>query len=169
MSKHDRWRRLAGLGARFLTVGAISTIIEIAVFNLLYLVLGADVVVAKVTASLVALVNAYLGNREWTFRDRGGHSRAVEITLFVIVNAACTALGALIVWAGVVAASAMLGREAGPLAVNAINLASIVVVVLLRFVLYHYVVFRGVRRPNAATTTEAAPPAGRPAGSASSR
>jgi putative flippase GtrA len=141
MSQHARWRRIAGLGARFLTVGAVSTLIEIVVFNLL---------ASKIIASLVALVNAYLGNREWTFRDRGGHSRAMEIALFVIVNAACTALGALIVWLGVLWASALLGREAGPFAVNVVNLASIVVVVMLRFLLYHYVVFRGVRKPKAA-------------------
>ncbi|MGR2753407.1 GtrA family protein [Agromyces arachidis] len=147
MSHHARWRRLAGLGARFLTVGAISTLIEIAVFNLLYLGLGVDVVTSKIVASLVALVNAYFGNREWTFRDRGGHSRTVEIVLFVVVNAACTALGALIVWGGVMVASALLGREAGPFAVNVVNLASIAVVVVVRFLLYHYVVFRGVRAP----------------------
>ncbi|MFC9919853.1 GtrA family protein [Agromyces binzhouensis] len=154
MSQHARWRRLAGLGARFLTVGAISTLIEIAVFNLLYLVLGVDLVAAKIIASLVALVNAYLGNREWTFRHRGGHSRSIEITLFIVVNAICTALGAILVWAGVVAASATLGREAGPFAVNAINLMSIVVVVLLRFLLYHYVVFRGVRVREQSDVTE---------------
>ncbi|MEI5583400.1 MULTISPECIES: GtrA family protein [unclassified Agromyces] len=145
MSQHARWRRLAGLGARFLTVGAVSTLIEIAVFNLLFLVLGVDVVASKIVASLVALVNAYLGNREWTFRHRGGHRRSVEIGLFMAVNAVCTALGALIVWLGVIGVSAVLGREAGPIAVNVVNLASIVVIVLLRFVLYHYVVFRGVR------------------------
>lgn len=150
MSEHARWRRIAGLGARFLTVGAISTLIEIVVFNLLYLGLGVDVVASKIIASLVALVNAYLGNREWTFRDRGGHSRALEITLFVVVNAVCTALGALIVWAGVLGASAFLGREAGPFAVNLVNLGSIVVVVMVRFLLYHYVVFRGVRKPRQA-------------------
>lgn len=145
MSQHARWRRLAGLGARFLTVGAISTLIEIAVFNLLYLGLDVDVVWSKIIASLVALVNAYLGNREWTFRNRGGHSRSVEITLFVIVNAVCTGLGALLVWGGVEAVSAALGREAGPIAVNVVNLISIVIIVVLRFLLYHYIVFRGVR------------------------
>ncbi|GAA2043842.1 hypothetical protein GCM10009819_33240 [Agromyces tropicus] len=155
MSQHARWRRLAGLGARFLTVGAISTLIEIAVFNLLFYVFGVDIVVAKIAASLVALVNAYLGNREWTFRDRGGHSRAVEITLFVIVNAACTALGALIVWAGVESASAFLGREAGPFAVNVVNLGSIAIVVVVRFLLYHFIVFRGERRPRPTETVDA--------------
>lgn len=142
MSQRARWRRIAGLGARFLTVGAISTLIEIAVFNLLYLAFGWDPVAAKVVASLVALVNAYFGNREWTFRDRDRRGRTQEIVLFVVVNAACTALGALLVWAGVEAASALLGREVGPFIVNAVNLVSIVIVVLVRFWLYHSVVFR---------------------------
>ena len=57
MTQRARWRRIAGLGARFLTVGAVSTLIEIAVFNLLYLVFGWDPVAAKIVASLVALVN----------------------------------------------------------------------------------------------------------------
>lgn len=126
-------------------MGAVSTLIEIAVFNLLFLGLDVDVVWSKIIASLVALVNAYLGNREWTFRHRGGHRRSVEITLFVIVNAVCTALGALLVWAGVIAVSKATGQEAGPIAVNVVNLVSIVVIVVLRFLLYHYVVFRGVR------------------------
>jgi hypothetical protein len=59
--------------------------------------------------------------------------------------------------------------------VNLVNLASIVVVVVLRFLLYHYIVFRGVReRPakhvasagrdattDAAGPAESAEPAGR--------
>lgn len=146
MSSSPRLKRVAALGARFLTVGALSTAIEVATFNLLYLVLGWDVVIAKITASLVALINAYFGNRQWTFRHRGRRRRWVEITLFVVVNAICTLLGALIVWAGVAAASAALGHEAGPLTVNVVNLVSIVVVVVARFAFYHYVVFPARRR-----------------------
>jgi len=145
MSRRIRYRRLAGLGARFLTVGAISTIIEIAVFNLLFLALGWDVVAAKVVASLVALVNAYFGNREWTFRSRGKHGRTTEVALFLVTNAACTVLGAALVWVGVAVAEVLLGRAPGAIAVNVVNLASIAIVVLVRFVLYHFVVFRGQR------------------------
>ncbi len=142
MSLTPRVKRAAALSARFLTVGGISTLIEIVTFNVLLLGLGWDAVAAKVVASLVALVNAYFGNRQWTFKHRARRRRWVEITLFVIVNAVCTALGALIVWGGVEAASALLGRPAGPFIVNAVNLVSIVVVVLARFGFYHAVVFR---------------------------
>ncbi|MET1051271.1 MAG: GtrA family protein [Mycetocola sp.] len=140
MPTHTRFRRLFALGSRFLTVGAISTLIEIAVFNLLHYALGADVVTSKIVASLVALVNAYFGNREWTFKHRGQHSRALELVLFIAVNAVCTALGAALVLIGV-----SLLNSPGPVLVNIVNLVSIVIVVVIRFIFYHYVVFRGVR------------------------
>ncbi|WP_437582541.1 GtrA family protein [Paramicrobacterium sp. CJ85] len=140
MTHHSRLRRLIGLSSRFLTVGAISTLIEIAAFNILLYGLHVDGVWAKIFASLIALVNAYFGNREWTFKNRGKHGRMLEITLFLIVNGICTMLGAGIVGAGLWAFP-----DSGPVVVNMINLFSIGVVVALRFLLYHFVVFRGVR------------------------
>ncbi|MDO5635402.1 MAG: GtrA family protein [Micrococcus sp.] len=135
-------RRLLSVGSRFLAVGALSTLIEVGVFNLLVFVFGWDLVWAKVVASLVALVNAYIGNREWTFRHRARRGRVNELVLFVTANAACTALGAGMVWAGVETVRMLLEREPGALAVNVVNLASIAVVVVVRFALYHWVVFR---------------------------
>lgn len=142
MDSPSRLRRLVGVGSRFLVVGGISTLIEIGVFNLLVYALGWDLVAAKVVASLVALVNAYLGNREWTFRHRDRRGRVAELVLFLAANAVCTALGAALVWLGVEVAALILGRAPGAVIVNVVNLTSIVLVVLLRFVLYHTVVFR---------------------------
>lgn len=144
----SRAHRAAALGARFLTVGAVSTVIEVAAFNVLAFGLGWNPVAAKVVASLIALINAYFGNRQWAFRGRERRGRGAEVTLFVIVNAACTALGAFLVWLGVSGASVLLGHDPGPLAVNVVNLASIVIVVVARFGLYHFVVFPA-RAPSA--------------------
>lgn len=142
MKTHPRLRRLATVGSRFLIVGAISTLIEIGMLNLLLYVVGMDVVWAKIVASLVALINAYFGNREWAFRHRDRRGRVNELVLFLLTNAACTGLGTLLLWAGVEGAGALLGRPAGPVIVNIVNLASIAIVVVVRFVLYHGVVFR---------------------------
>ncbi|MCE0508753.1 GtrA family protein [Microbacterium aurugineum] len=147
MDLPTRLRRLAGVGSRFLVVGALSTLIEVGVFNLLVFVWGWDVVAAKIVASLVALVNAYIGNREWTFRHRDRRGRVAEVVLFLATNAVCTALGAVLVWVGVEGVEAILGREPGAVAVNLVNLTSIVIVVLLRFVLYHGIVFRASPKP----------------------
>ncbi|QDZ15001.1 GtrA family protein [Humibacter ginsenosidimutans] len=137
MITSERLRQAAGLSARFLIVGALSTVIEIGLFNLFFLAFGWSPVWAKIASSLIALVNAYFGNREWAFRHRGRHGRLREAILFLIVNALCTGLGVAIVWAG----EWMFGR--GPLVVNIVNVVSIGIVVLVRFVLYHWVVFPG--------------------------
>lgn len=140
-----RLRRAAVIGSRFLLVGALSTLIEVAAFNLFVYAFGWDTVVSKIIASLIALVNAYLGNREFTFGHRDRRSRRQELLLFVVANAACTVLGALIVWGGEALAGAVLGEAPGPVLLNVINLFSIAVVVVARFGFYHRVVFRAPR------------------------
>lgn len=142
MNQPSRLRRVVRVGGRFLIVGGLSTLIEIGIFNLLVYGFDWNVVAAKIVASAVALINAYFGNREWTFGHRDRRSRTSEMVLFLAANAACTALGALLVWAGVEAAQLLLGREPGAVAVNLVNLVSIGVIVVVRFALYHWVVFR---------------------------
>ncbi|WP_136585962.1 GtrA family protein [Microbacterium hydrothermale] len=132
-------RRAGALSARFLVVGAISTIIEIATFNLLLLA-GVGPVAAKVIASLVALINAYFGNREWAFRSRARTRVGRQMARFLLVNAACTAIGAGAVWLGVLALQQVFGQT-GAVGLNAVNLVSIMAVTVVRFLLYHYVVF----------------------------
>lgn len=133
-------------GTRFLIVGGVSTVIEITVLNLL-VALQWDIVTAKIVASLIALVNAYFGNREWTFRRRGRRGRTTEVSLFIAANVACTALGAVLVWAGVVLIGSP-GGTVSTLVLNVINLASIVIVVLARPAAYHWI-FQGNKAPAA--------------------
>lgn len=157
MNRLTQVRRLAGVGTRFLIVGGLSTLIEVGVFNLLVYVFGWDLVAAKITASLVALVNAYIGNREWTFRHRDRRSRMSELFWFLLTNAVCTGLGAALVWVGVEALRGILGHAPGAFAVNVVNLFSIGIIVLVRFALYHWVVFRVA--PKTVETVETVQPA----------
>lgn len=138
--------RIATIGAKFLAVGAVSTVIEVAVFNLCLFVFQWDPVPSKLFASLVALVNAYFGNREFTFRGMRRRDRRVEVTLFLLANATCAALGAALIWLGISAVEWLTGAAPGALVVNALNLVSIGIVVIVRFALYHLVVFRGSSR-----------------------
>jgi len=142
MDRRSRLRRLAGVGTRFLIVGGISTLIEVGAFNLFVFVFGWDLVAGKIAASLVALINAYIGNREWAFRGRDRRGRVAEIVLFLAVNLVCTLLGAGIVWLGAEVVQGSTGHAPSLPIVNLINLGSIAVIVLVRFVLYHYIVFR---------------------------
>jgi putative flippase GtrA len=150
-------RRASTLSARFLIVGAVSTIIEIVAFNLLMLT-GIGPVAAKIFASLVALINAYIGNREWAFRSRARTGRGRQAAWFLTVNAVCTAIGAGAVWAGAKLLEGIFG-DAGPVGLNVVNLIAIAGVTVIRFALYHYVVF-----PRAKVTRDNQFPSGRLAG-----
>ncbi|MGN7861665.1 GtrA family protein [Microbacterium sp. 22303] len=152
MDRRSRLRRLAGVGTRFLIVGGISTLIEVGAFNLFVFVFGWDLVVGKIAASLVALINAYIGNREWAFRGRDRRGRVAEIVLFLAVNLVCTLLGAGIVWLGAEVVQGATGHAPSLPIVNLINLGSIAVIVLVRFVLYHYIVFRHTPKDATAET-----------------
>lgn len=149
MGHSSRLGRAVRLATRFLLVGGLSTIIEIASFNALVYAAGWNQPLAKIAASTIALGSAYFGNRQWTFRGRRGRGRRDEITWFVGVNVVCGLVGAAVVWAGVAGLSAWLHRPIGPVTVNIVNLVSIVLVVVLRFGLYNRYVFR---------RTEASPP-----------
>jgi hypothetical protein len=48
----------------------------------------------------------------------------------------------------------MLGREPGAFAVNFVNLVSIGIIVLVRFALYHWVVFRTSPKREAAVSSD---------------
>ncbi|MDQ1123343.1 GtrA family protein [Microbacterium trichothecenolyticum] len=136
-------RRAGALSVRFLVVGAVSTAIEITAFNLLLLT-GLGPVAAKVFASLIALVNAYFGNREWAFRSRARTGAGRQMLRFLVVNALCTVIGASAVWLGARALEATFG-VAGPVGLNIVNVVSIAAVTVIRFLLYHYVVFPPTR------------------------
>lgn len=154
MDRRSRLRRLAGVGTRFLIVGGLSTLIEVGAFNLFVYAFGWNLVVAKIAASLVALINAYIGNREWAFKDRDRRGRVAEILLFLAVNLICTGLGAGIVWLGAELVQGSTGRAPGPALVNIVNLASIAIIVVVRFFLYHYVVFRRTPKPAPVSSTD---------------
>ena len=152
MSFTRRLFSLARTGSKFLLVGGLSTLIEVGVLNLLLYVahwneLPWGFVAAKIIASLVALINAYFGNREWTFKGRDRRTRRSEVSWFLGVNLLCLIVGSGLFWLGIELGEIILQRAPGPFAVNFVNLVSIAIVVVIRFGLYHYIVFRAPKPP----------------------
>src|SRR3954453_19710716 len=81
--------RLAEL-ARFGSVGALAYVVDVGLFNLLRFgpgeVLEHKPLTAKVIASAVATLVAWLGNRYWTFSGRRTRTPVRELVGFVAVN-----------------------------------------------------------------------------------
>jgi putative flippase GtrA len=72
--------------AKFGTVGALSFLIDIAVFNGLLLVMDKPLT-AKVISAVVSASNAFALNRAWSFKHRERTNVRREYALFFVLNA----------------------------------------------------------------------------------
>ena len=76
--------------AQFLTVGGVSFVVDMGLFNLLVFgpgqLLGHKPVTAKVITALVATFVSWMGNRRWTFSERQSHRRSRELATYALIN-----------------------------------------------------------------------------------
>ena len=73
--------------AKFCTVGGSGYVVNMAVYAFALDVLGLKYYVAATVSFLVAVVNNYLWNRVWTFRDQRGHFGYQGFRFFVVSTA----------------------------------------------------------------------------------
>jgi putative flippase GtrA len=66
----DKVGSLARELGKFGTVGAICYVVDISIFNLLRVILG-EPIGPKIISTVIATTLAFLGNRFWTWKDRG--------------------------------------------------------------------------------------------------
>ncbi len=77
--------------AKFGVVGLVALVVDVGLFNLLRFAGGEGPLydkplTAKVVSVIVATTVAYIGNRIWTFSDRGRTGVAREYLLFFVLN-----------------------------------------------------------------------------------
>ena len=78
--------RISEIG-RFAVVGTINLGIDLAVFSILYYLLGAHILVANTIAYALATINSYLMNKFWTFASRSDEKvTSSEFARFVAFN-----------------------------------------------------------------------------------
>ena len=73
--------------AKFGVVGAVCTVIDVGLFNVLHFAADVDPLIAKSTSVAIATTASYLGNRHWSFRARGGKGFSREYPVFFLLNA----------------------------------------------------------------------------------
>ena len=83
---YERWRHLVHELAKFGVVGAINTVLDFGLANLLYLGLHWHQLAAKTGSVAVAATSSYFMNRHWTFRHRARTGLRREYTLFFLLN-----------------------------------------------------------------------------------
>ncbi len=129
------WREIAKFGA----VGAVGTLVNFAVFNLVRHVTDLHVVRASVIATVVAIVFNYVGFRYFTYRDRDKSGRTKELTLFLLFSSV-----GLVIENGVLYAATYWFGWDGRLAANFFKFLGMGIATLFRFWSYRTWVFKAL-------------------------
>jgi putative flippase GtrA len=130
------WRLLAKELGAFGVVGGACFLLDVALFHVLYAVVGTDAVLAKLLATLVSMTAAYVGHRYWSFSHRARTGVRREYLLFAGVNAVTLCLGLAIV----ALVRYPLGQESA-LVLQVANIASICLGTVIRYLSYRTWVF----------------------------
>jgi len=146
---YRRWRHLAHEMAKFGIVGAINTILDFGLANLLYLGMGWSAMGAKTASVAVAATSSFFMNRHWTFRHRARTSLRREYTLFFLLNG----VGLLIANACILVVEQGFGKT-GPLWFNIAQVAGLALGMVFRFTTYKRFVFLSPERAAARSLAE---------------
>lgn len=88
-----RFRGLLAELAKFGTVGFVSLLVHLLVFNLVLSALPDKPLTAQVVATLVSATNAFVLNRHWSFRHRNRSAVHREYVLFALLNGVGLGIG----------------------------------------------------------------------------
>jgi putative flippase GtrA len=146
---YRRWRHLVHEMAKFGIVGAINTVLDFGLANLLYLGLGWTSIGAKTASVAVAATSSFFMNRHWTFRHRARTGLRREYSLFFLLNG----VGLLIAYACILFVEQVLGRT-GPLWFNIAQVAGLALGMAFRFTTYKRWVFMSPERAAARSVAE---------------
>ncbi len=83
----EKYDVVAREAAKFGAVGAVNTLLDFAVLNLLVFGFDLQTLRSKVASTVVAATSSYLMNRHWTFRHRERQDVRREYVLFFLLNA----------------------------------------------------------------------------------
>jgi putative flippase GtrA len=135
-SLYERWRHLVHELAKFGIVGAVNTILDFGLANLLYLGFGWPSLGAKTGSVAVAATSSFFMNRHWTFRHRARTGLRREYTLFFLLNG----VGLLIANACILVVEHGFGKT-GALWFNVAQVAGLALGMVFRFTTYKRFVF----------------------------
>ena len=96
MAHNEEAKRTLRQMAKFAVVGVLNTLVDFAVFQALNLTLG-WVYAAQVLGYTFGVINSYLWNSNWTFREQRTRS-AKEMILFLLVNVASLGVSLGMMW-----------------------------------------------------------------------
>lgn len=130
------WRVLLKELSAFGVVGAINFALDISIFQLMYVVVGADALVSKIVSTTITTTTAYFMHRHWSFSHRARTGVRREYPIFFLVNALTLVMSLAILWV----VQYRLGQT-DALILQLANVATIAIGTVIRFTAYKRWVF----------------------------
>jgi putative flippase GtrA len=128
---------LAGQVVRFGIVGALNTLVDFGLFNVLFHFVGLPLLVANSLSVAAGIANSFIWNKHWTFSAGGRAGWKREVVIFVLVSV----IGLLLNNAGIYVLTRLSGNM-GVLALNLQKLAASAVSMTWNFLGYRLIAFR---------------------------
>ncbi|MGY1748081.1 GtrA family protein [Modestobacter sp. SYSU DS0511] len=147
------WRLLLKELSAFGVVGGACFVLDVGLFHLLYTRTGLDAVPAKAASTVVAMSVAYVAHRNWSFAHRARTGVRREYLLFAAINGATLLLSLTLV----AFVRHGLGQQ-DAVVLQVVNVASIAMGTVLRFVSYRRWVFPATPQPQPAPPPSPLPP-----------
>jgi putative flippase GtrA len=137
-------RRNAAELFRFAGVGGCAYIIDVGLFNLMYMGLDWSYWYAKIISAVIAMTAAFIGNRQWTWRERRGSAAAHrQYALYFFFNGIGLLIAMACLWVNSGLAQVWPQYFDTELAVNiAANVFGVGIASVFRFFAYRTWVFR---------------------------
>ncbi len=83
---------------KFGIVGISNTVIDIGLFNLLTGLFGMYVVWANTISVTAAIINSYIWNKNWTFKDKASKNLLAQFVKFVLFSLVGMGIQNVVVW-----------------------------------------------------------------------
>ncbi|WP_205327795.1 GtrA family protein [Glycomyces sp. YM15] len=137
-------KRHAAELTRFAGVGGVAYVIDVGLFNLMFLGLDWSYWYAKIISAVIAMTVAFFGNRHWTWRERRGSAAAHrQYALYFFFNGIGLLIALACLWANFGLAQVWPQYFDTDLAVNiAANFFGVGLASVFRFFAYRTWVFR---------------------------
>jgi putative flippase GtrA len=137
-------RRHAAELIRFAGVGGVAYVVDIGLFNLMFLGLDWPDWLAKIVSAVIAMTVAFFGNRHWTWRERRGSAAAHrQYALYFFFNGIGLLIALACLWANSGLAQVWPHIFGTEFAVNvAANIVGVGLGSVFRFFAYRTWVFR---------------------------
>jgi putative flippase GtrA len=143
------WRLLLKEVGAFGVVGVASLLIDLGLFQVLYAHAGTGAVLAKLVSTVASTTIAYFAHRYWSFSHRARTGVRREYTIFFLVNAATLLLGL-----AMVAVVHDVLHQQSTVLLQGVNIGSIALGTLLRYLAYRTWVFVAEGNPAAVSHLE---------------